>query len=95
MRTGIHEYLQTFFEIELEWIADPVWQHKSWSDIDGEMFGDFLMTIYESWSVIKDHRQEAKLTNTFLGSFSMLLIVIDALLNKSVIFYTATIRIAG
>ena len=62
-RTNFDEYLKTFFEVELSFIADPTLQRKSWENAQGEKFGECLMITYQSWSVIQENRNKFKLTD--------------------------------
>ncbi|MBA2367392.1 MAG: hypothetical protein H0V82_00015 [Candidatus Protochlamydia sp.] len=64
MRSNFDVYLKTFFENELRWVADGGWQRKSWENANDEMFGEFLMIIYQSWSVIEENKINFNLTNS-------------------------------
>jgi len=82
MGINADRYLKSFFKIELEWVADAEWQRKSWADADDELFGEFLMIIYQSSSVIEENRQNYKITDSEYKQIQKLYEMIEAFQDK-------------
>jgi hypothetical protein len=78
MKTNFDQYLKTFFEIELDFIADADAQHKSWGKGGGEKFGECLMITCQSWSVIQENRNKFRLSNSQYNQIQKLFDMIEA-----------------
>ncbi|MBA2367697.1 MAG: hypothetical protein H0V82_01575 [Candidatus Protochlamydia sp.] len=73
-----NEYLRTFFEIEIDFIADADTQQKSWGNAHGEKFGVFMMILYNSWSVIKENQKKYNLSDLQFNKIQKLFNMLDS-----------------
>ncbi len=62
LRTNFDEYLRTFFDGEIYFLASPDLQRETWQNAQGEQFAIRLLISFESWTVIKNNRNKFKLS---------------------------------
>lgn len=55
------QFLKSFFDKELYFLADKTAQSKIWSGANGDHFGVSLMLFSEAWLTITERRRECKL----------------------------------
>lgn len=57
------EFLRTFFDDEIYFLASKSLQHQIWGGAKGDQFGMRLSLSLEAWNTILEHRKKFNLTS--------------------------------